>query len=959
MLSRRVGSRCALSLLLGGTSGSSVTAVRRHSPILEITDRHCASSTLGMQKRHCSTGSNDPAKTYTAFQNALPRNVQLNMDLTVGNKVDCGVAKAEATDTESVDPNEQRVKIRHFFVRPNDTEGLLEQLELRSIPQMHIEEIEAAPVWKSKAHLALVACAAKHTGCPVPDTLASLLNSTKELVGNSQCLMYAVDGDFLFLRYCTVRHESLETLVGKSIAAIETKKVLELGNGSIGRRRIVFNMIEEPLISKALNNYTENKQRSLTVVVGESGSGKTASALASVLLADKLCLYHTFSGQGNPLTGLHELARVERDAKVTEYLKKLLSELKITDDCDKSAVLILDEMGSYPTVVRSLCSIYHSLIPELQSIVKVKALHMIVAGTGVEGHDILPGSDVNTYNIIRMTNVTGEEFLTTLRKTHFCPQLQEIIQHESPYVIGQVAWRVLSNRRVAATFTSLVTRIEGVHPDWRHALPTYINMALSHAKELNGFQGKPPNECMSLFSDALAYSFGGKDQEITASDERRLMVEAGILVNNCERVKIGDKSDRWVEVSSSLREKTDVSKVVLDKKHKNRYSISVSAVENGLRCFGMVQRDLSGEGFEDSVCDLLMAQMLAGSSNVEIQNPPADALCGLKSLVRKASKGASLIVTVVLRDAAFSVAEALAKAEPTIIEEIRRRVDDAGLHSSIKVGVVIKNAKKAPSADVFAATARFYFAKGQYSRRVGEVDLQLSLQMKRYEASGLTDYALGAELYKMGDRRPFAIAGHVASTIPVDIARGKWLMPFISMHFKMMDREMVDLYAKLFSKSFLVKFAVEALRNPKLGMSSDGEDKQDPSAIALCELQRHVDEGKFDARIKIEQKKLKACFKKKNVLRQDLFRLLSAASADVKSPNTGGNFFVVAVASESPKKGSKTNTRNKADVLDLPLDVVVATLDEMSVATYPVLLAKQGQDDEAVIRQSTVSIVAG
>ena len=649
------------------------------------------------------------------------------------------------------------------------------------LPEKLVKEIKKAVTWEEQAKLGLVALAAEYCGHGIPSTVRELLDATCKLESNGYpnsvlLLLAAQQGIFSVGSYTCVCPQSLDDLVEKG-TLIDGKRVLELEREYIINRHVHRRLVDSSALIDYERSYideeSKEKRSQLTIVTGESGSGKTVSAIASVVLRrDTLCLYHII-----PLSLNDDIVKLDqhnrptfiknRNDKVSEYLKNLLKAQLVTVPSQKAAVLILDEMGMSPMVVRALCSIYSGILPQLQEIVKVRAFHLIVAGTGIESDDLLPGSAVHTYNVVRMTDVTGQEFLDKLRES-FPQQLQDLIREDSPYAIGQEAWRVLSNRRVAAAFAQ---KVEGdksgaVSMDWRQSLSTYLNTALIKAKGLNGFQKFTHEECMEHFADALAYSFGGKDQKVTPADYKTLMVECGILVDNCELVKDGtrlpDDTER-VAAQSTGGDSTDLGSgvLVLDMgKYKgHRYSVSVAMLENGLRGFGLVQRDHTGLAFEDTIRDFLMVQMLAGSSGrrVKIKDPPKDVLSEVKEVVRAASIDVSLIVSVVLSEPALSVDAAIESATPAILAEMKRLESP----SATTVGVIIKNSPLASAADVFAAVVSIVN---------GRIDsdsngLKLSLQMKRYEAGQLTNFYLAAELYKMGDRGIASVAGHVANTV--------------------------------------------------------------------------------------------------------------------------------------------------------------------------------------------------
>ena len=515
-----------------------------------------------------------------------------------------------------------------------------------------------------------------------------------------------------------------------------------------------------------------NKQQ-LTLVTGESGSGKTASSIAAVVLdylhhSRTLCLFHEMppgfetSVVNAEKSGGNDEAKMQaRNNKVRSHLLNLLSSLNITahSGADTHAVLILDELGPCPTVVRALCSIYSNVLAELALVAKVTKFFMIAVGTGLVNTTTQIGSAPDTYNFVRMSQETGEEFLSKLQ-AKFPQQLQELVRVNSRYRIGLEAWRSLTNRRVAACFaTHTVPAVHlGLDIDWRQSLSTALSMALARAKDLNGFSRKTRSECMSCFSRALAHSFGSRDQGKHLSDEDRqdLMVKTGILLDNA----VGVKSEKDTVGESWI----------VPEKEKHRFSISVATVENGLRSFGMVQRDRSGEGFEDTIRDFVMVQILAGSSGVTISSPQADVLLPLKELLRETSKTVSLIVTVSLQQQVTTIDDAIAVCNKSVVTEAKRQQPLGG---TTQLAVLIKNGPQAPGADLFVVIGELQYPSATAAEPCDSPILpqdkrllELSLQMKHYTSTSLATHAAAAELYKMGDRQHAALAGQIAAHVP-------------------------------------------------------------------------------------------------------------------------------------------------------------------------------------------------
>ena len=411
----------------------------------------------------------------------------------------------------------QRVEVKKLFLLTLTSKAdLVEHLKQHELDEKHLKEIgdalhaprcdiygqpvkEAAELssdqldLRQAARLALVACAAHTRGVQVTSTLSELMEKRQQN-HNAVYLEQAERGVFDIDSFVFHVDQSLEQIVDASVTIFGGHKIFQFhSNPSMSRltgRHVQCSLMRTGAID--FRKSSTNKQQ-LTIVAGESGSGKTASSIAAVVLDNlhnsrTLCLYHemppwfeTSVVNAEKCGGNDEAKMQARNNKVQSYLLDLLSSLNITahSGADTHAVLILDELGPCPTVVRALSSIYSNVLTELAFAAKVSKFFMIAVGTGLDNTTTQIGSAPDTYNFVCMSQETGEEFLSKLQ-ANFPQQLQELIKVNSRYRIGLEAWRTLTNRRVAACFvTHTVPAVRlGLDIDWQGEGSTLCTFSL-------------------------------------------------------------------------------------------------------------------------------------------------------------------------------------------------------------------------------------------------------------------------------------------------------------------------------------------------------------------------------------------------------------------------------------------------------------------------------------------------
>jgi hypothetical protein len=227
--------------------------------------------------------------------------------------------------------------------------------------------------------------------------------------------------------------------------------------------------------------------------------------------------------------------------------------------------------------------------------------------------------------------------------------------------------------------------------DWHVVAPTLLISAMLKYKSLNGMQNLTFPEMAKQLRRALAVSMGGVEQTLAAGDVKLLSVKYGLITDNAKVV-----NDR-VDTQGLTR----------------RYGMSAALVRLTLTWLGgIAPRPRSGDGFEQTMCDFLYVQLLAGSTGnyiapAVIESPQAaarqplkDPLQGLKDALRGLAKDASRAVVMELTKRVTSIDDAGTQLCAQL-EQRMNAFEDRATSKPPKFVAVARNAPQAEAADLF------------------------------------------------------------------------------------------------------------------------------------------------------------------------------------------------------------------------------------------------------------------
>ena len=437
----------------------------------------------------------------------------------------------------------------------------------------------------------------------------------------------------------------------------------------------------------------------VALVYGESGSGKTVSSILSA--GEKgLCIYLTpdvLVANTSQWTSVKKTICTEAEAHRRWAAKKkrtllppnanstflmttlrALIETEISDQVSlkefkENVVLVVDEVGEHPELVRALCREGSAIVAQLKTLLNLTGnVGIVVSGTGCEMGAVALGSYPDSYRTVACVHTQFTEHVVDqmvkrglwtlavmLSKAPINPALMDgfrsyyrgitimdndgktgglELQSSARYVR-----QLMKNRRFAASLlkhlsASFATSAFGDNPTgtlkggvagqrdasvpWLTLLPCLTSTALLEFKSLNGLSALSFDELRGLFAEALALCFGGYRQQ-GSNRMVELHRNYGIVVDNARVVKthLAEFALEAIPSSSSCvvglpREPTDGSGYHLGR----RFEIGPAAVEMGLQGFALstTTRARSGDGLEDTIADFMYCWALACCTDVLI-----------------------------------------------------------------------------------------------------------------------------------------------------------------------------------------------------------------------------------------------------------------------------------------------------------------------------------------------------
>jgi hypothetical protein len=649
------------------------------------------------------------------------------------------------------------------------------------VPGVQVNEVTAAAAqaagdetqkFRTAARLALVAMSAVYHKKELKLSLADQLDVVKTIDSNKTLLEQAEEqGNFNLKKFYPVAYQTIEEVVQQHGVSFDGAQVLEIPkDGSVLLSRHI-----------SLCRFKESAagvvpRVKLDIYTGDSGSGKTTTAISTAHERHLACVYVTVSKEtfGDETLG-RAASKEERNALVVEGLKALLSsDVRIRQVSKRSTggvAVVIDELGGFPLLLRSLCANYESLAAMLREVLWAPHVEIYACGTGCDSNTNRPGSSVATFNIVDMSSKERQDrffeqtilgFLPTSLKDFLDTPRLDVVSAADAATISSLR-ALLKNRRVAAAFcdaaNTLLTPAGGLSDQsariqWRYLALHLANTAVLRFKSLNGLRsvdfGSPLN---SLLSRALAYSLGGALQKMPRDDEERLIQCCGLVTDRARRFSSATSSQMGTVIPEAISDEGCEGTLALPRGVAHRYVISAAQLEMFRMGFGVAPRPRSGAGFEHTVCDFLMVLLCAQSAKIDIAPLPNDPLGYVKNQIKEACVSLTLEVVVSLQ-----LKEQVKKVEDFSTEvalAIRKAVGGHTTRSSaIHFAAVVLNGPMAAAADLFLTIGTYHFARGTVCP-----SFSLPIQCKHFDCSTLTECQIGSEWYKCGSRcRPACLA---------------------------------------------------------------------------------------------------------------------------------------------------------------------------------------------------------
>lgn len=547
-------------------------------------------------------------------------------------------------------------------------------------------------------------------------------------------------------------------------------------------------------------------ENGLPIVYGDSGSGKTHSSIAvatkykrTKMIGDApdsdyrgICVYVCATEQvaanldefeTHHKNGTDDAAKKTRNSAAENLVKAMVqtvipSEYFNRTPTEEKVVIVLDEMGGYPTFVRALCALHSekvevSQLPFRQRLaawMSIKELRLIVVGTGIEGVQWQPGSLPGTFSTMRPVSVWNDVGV-------FLPETLRDAINQPSTAAARSAKRLVMNARAAVLFVNeftLLSPTAQILPnDLRPMISMLVRSAALRFQRLNGLKYLAPHQYAHVMCQAMTAERLGIRQ-LPHAPWKELCLTYGVLVDravasvrnldNCQRIDSTDSSAS--DSSPGLFLKNEF--------HGQRYLVPEAQLAVLLAVLGLGDRDSSGEGFEEVAADFLFLSVFMGAATPGQGLDPAT-LCepdvstyndprSLWPLIATFCKGDNVKRNVYLRRIEKKVEPRPVRAgrrtptpPPSALEQ-----DDATTSLLLLSGLmeyihsenheIIINGAMAAYADVIVLLK-------------GPVKHCLLVQLKRYTKTYLQNREAFEELYKLGNREWRAVLATAIAAI--------------------------------------------------------------------------------------------------------------------------------------------------------------------------------------------------
>jgi hypothetical protein len=378
-----------------------------------------------------------------------------------------------------------------------------------------------------------------------------------------------------YLKYLTPQAQALEgALLRKVKNAVDelrecaVKGMSEFTEGSLYASKSTASTLKSRHIPVPINvtlteaTKTTTNDNRVRVLVGESGKGKTMAMLKSARKGDFVVLM-TASDVFNEGSDLPP--EKERATRNTNAIKLLLSRMSETiiplakfkaaaqefqkDGKPMTLHILVDELGSAPTLVRALCGCRNDLENEINSQLDVKdtvKVCLMLAGTGCDAASAAPGSYPDDFSIVTLGECKVWNALLNLLREDEHPLYEYLVASKMATDLGQ-------NARVAALMYRIVSRVTSFTPSLSPMFPrgmgyklspraassllsvAFISAALQY-KQLNAMNSTQYSEVQDVFQRA-AHSVMFPHLKGLPDSDMKFIRSNGVITDNA----------RWIQ----------------------------------------------------------------------------------------------------------------------------------------------------------------------------------------------------------------------------------------------------------------------------------------------------------------------------------------------------------------------------------------------------------------------------
>jgi hypothetical protein len=145
------------------------------------------------------------------------------------------------------------------------------------------------------------------------------------------------------------------------------------------------------------------------VLHGESGFGKTISALSLAASDDRACVYVVHEGWGrlDYADGDHNARNAQAFRLVTDELNRIFKytgfgkkkPLSVPKQGDAKVIIVIDELGGYPDLVRALISTREAIVAHVAQLFVCRTACLVLCGTGIETSTHSPDALPHLYKL--------------------------------------------------------------------------------------------------------------------------------------------------------------------------------------------------------------------------------------------------------------------------------------------------------------------------------------------------------------------------------------------------------------------------------------------------------------------------------------------------------------------------------------------------------------------------------